>query len=67
MTLLTVKQAAARVGRSVRQVERYIEDGLPVVLRDARGRRFVLETDLLTVFRKHRLADPTRRRSDTVS
>lgn len=59
--LLTVQQAAARVERSVRQIERYIEHGLPVAARDQRGRRYVLETDLLKAFRAHLVANPTRR------
>lgn len=63
--LLTVVEAAARVQRSRRQIERYIGAGLEVVARDARGRRFVRESDLLRVFRAHLLANPTRRRPDS--
>lgn len=67
--LLTIQQAAARIERSTRQIERYIDAGLPIAARDGSGRRYVREADLLAAFRKHLLSNPTRRRveSETMS
>ncbi len=50
-TFLTVTAAAMRVERSPRQVERWIRDGLPVYTFEGKRKRYVLESELLTVFR----------------
>lgn len=59
-TFLTVTAAALRVQRSPRQIERWIAAGLPVYRIDGKRKRYVLEQELLVVFRASILANPTR-------
>ncbi|MEX1078897.1 MAG: helix-turn-helix domain-containing protein [Homoserinimonas sp.] len=62
MSRLTIVEAAKRVERSPRQIERYIDAGLPVI-RVGR-RRYVKEAELLKFFRMHLLQNPTRKRAE---
>jgi predicted site-specific integrase-resolvase len=62
---LSVRAAAKRVKRSTRTIERWIADGLldVIVVRNAQGkvlRRYLVKTDLLTVYRAMLKANPNR-------
>ncbi len=50
MTMLTYRQAAQRVDRSVKTIKRWRRHGLPMGV-DDRGRRVVDEADLLAYYR----------------
>ena len=57
MSWLTYRDAARRVGRSVRAIKRWRAHGMPMSF-DARGRRIVDEQTLLEWFRARLAADP---------
>ncbi len=61
----TVKSAAARVNRSRRTIERWIDQGMPVrEVKNTRGtvvRRYIARSDLLEAYREALLSNPTRR------
>lgn len=64
---MKISDAAKRVKRTPRTIERWIASGdLPVhELRNHRGtviRRYVTEEDLLAALRKHLAANPNRKR-----
>lgn len=66
-SLMTIKQAAARVRRSRSRIEAWISEGLLDVTVVKEGdrvvRRFVDEEQLLGVLRSKILSNPKRRRS----
>jgi transposase len=65
VTLLTVKEAAKRVKRSVRTIERWITDGLQVIWLS--NVRYISEEKLLAELRERNLNDPSKARETTAA
>jgi hypothetical protein len=68
---LSIQDAAERAGRSIRTIEIWITEGMPVVVTKNRNgtviRRQVAEDDLMTHKREKMLRNPSARAADSVT